>query len=154
AAVTRQEYLDDVTHNVGVVFLAQGMRCAACHDHKFDPLPTKDYYRLQAVFAPVQFAERTAPFLVTENTAGFDESKAVVERRLAATREEIGRYQKKSEEAIAAYLKERGVAKLADLPEKDRPHRQRYGLSKLELSLVRIAEKRALYYERELIRYE
>jgi hypothetical protein len=154
AAVTRQHYLDDVTHNTAVAFLGQGLRCAACHDHKFDPLPTKDYYRIQAVFAPVQFAERDAPFLKGENTAGFAESKAVVEQRLKATRAEIARIQKKSEDAITAFLKERGVAKLADLPEKDRPHRQRYGLSKLELSLVRIAEKRALYYERELIRYE
>ncbi len=58
AAVTRQQWLDDVTHQVGVVFLGQALRCARCHDHKFDPVPTKDYYRMQAVFAPVQFAER------------------------------------------------------------------------------------------------
>ncbi len=67
-AVTRQQWLDDVTNAVGVTFLASGMSCCKCHDHKFDPLPTRDYYRLQAVFAPVQFADRPAPFLPVENT--------------------------------------------------------------------------------------
>ena len=51
AAETRQAWLDDVTHTTAATFLGLTMECARCHDHKFDPLPTKDYYRLQAVFA-------------------------------------------------------------------------------------------------------
>ena len=51
AAVTRQLWLDDVTNSVGVTFLAQQLRCAKCHDHKFDPVPTRDYYAMQALFA-------------------------------------------------------------------------------------------------------
>ncbi|MDH3585167.1 MAG: DUF1549 and DUF1553 domain-containing protein, partial [Phycisphaerae bacterium] len=70
AAVTRQQFLDDVTNNVGEVFLGQALRCASCHDHKFDPIPTRDYYRMQAIFAPIKFAEPKAPFLSTENTRG------------------------------------------------------------------------------------
>ncbi len=72
AAVTRQQFLDDVTDSVGRTFLAMGMSCFKCHDHKFDPLPTKDYYRFQAVFAPIKFAERPTPWLKRENTAGID----------------------------------------------------------------------------------
>lgn len=79
AAVTRQQYLDDVTNAVGETFLAQGMSCCRCHDHKFDPVPTRDYYRLQAVFAPVQFADRDAAFLAEENTAGLEEGRGRVE---------------------------------------------------------------------------
>jgi hypothetical protein len=82
AAVTRQHFLDDVTHSVGTAFLGLTMRCARCHDHKFDPLPTRDYYRLQAVFAPVQFADRDLPFQPYENTSGFAEGKARNERLL------------------------------------------------------------------------
>src|SRR4029450_8214782 len=78
AAITRQQYLDDVTNHVGVSLIGQGLRCAACHDHKFDPLPTRDYYRIQAVFSPVQFVERPVPFLASENVSGFDAAKAVV----------------------------------------------------------------------------
>src|SRR5439155_941670 len=82
AAITRQQYLDDVTNHVGVSLLGQGLRCAACHDHKFDPVPTRDYYRMQAIFAPVQFAERPATFLPTENVSGFESARALVEKRL------------------------------------------------------------------------
>ena len=63
AAVTRQQYLDDVTNAIGETFLGQVLRCAKCHDHKFDPIPTRDYYRIMAAFAPVQLAEREVPFL-------------------------------------------------------------------------------------------
>ena len=40
AAIVRQQFLDDVVNHVGEVFLAQPLRCAKCHDHKFDPIPT------------------------------------------------------------------------------------------------------------------
>ena len=72
ARVTRQHFLDDVTNSVGQVFLGHVLRCARCHDHKFDPIPTRDYYALQAVFANTQFAEVDAAFLPTENTTGFE----------------------------------------------------------------------------------
>jgi hypothetical protein len=82
AALTRQQYLDDVTGNVGDAFLATSLACCRCHDHKFDPLPTRDYYRMQAVFAPVQFADREAPFLPVENTFGIEEGRARAEKLL------------------------------------------------------------------------
>ena len=63
ARVTRQFFLDDVTNSVGQVFLGHVLRCARCHDHKFDPVPTRDYYSIQAVFAETRFAEVDAPFL-------------------------------------------------------------------------------------------
>ena len=62
ARVTRQFFLDDVTDSVGQVFLGHALQCARCHDHKFDPIPTRDYYSMQAVFANTQFAEVNAAF--------------------------------------------------------------------------------------------
>ncbi|MGE3806274.1 MAG: PSD1 and planctomycete cytochrome C domain-containing protein [Gemmataceae bacterium] len=82
AAVTRQLFLDDVTHSVGVTFLGQGLTCARCHDHKFDPVPTRDYYRIQAVFASTQFVDRPAPFQPWENTSYFDDVKADAKQHL------------------------------------------------------------------------
>jgi mono/diheme cytochrome c family protein/cytochrome c553 len=38
-------------------FLGLTVACAQCHDHKFDPIPTKDYYSLQGVFASTQMNE-------------------------------------------------------------------------------------------------
>ncbi len=81
AKIARQRFLDDVTNAVGETFLAQSLQCARCHDHKFDPIPTRDYYSLQAVFATTQLTERPAAFLPVENTAGFDEEKYLAQRR-------------------------------------------------------------------------
>ncbi|MFN0172370.1 MAG: DUF1549 domain-containing protein, partial [Bryobacteraceae bacterium] len=47
----RQELLNDITDTVGATFLGLTYACARCHDHKFDPILQKDYYRLQAFFA-------------------------------------------------------------------------------------------------------
>ena len=81
AAVTRQFFLDDVTDSVGQVFLGHALQCARCHDHKFDPLPTRDYYSMQAVFANTQFAEVNAAFQSGENTDGFETHKKYHELR-------------------------------------------------------------------------
>jgi len=81
AKVARQRFLDDVTNSVGETFLAQSLQCARCHDHKFDPVPTRDYYAIQATFATTQLAERPAAFLPSENTAGFEEKTYLEPRR-------------------------------------------------------------------------
>jgi len=49
----RQDILDDITENTGLVFLGLTVGCARCHDHKFDPITQVDYYRLQACFAAI-----------------------------------------------------------------------------------------------------
>jgi cytochrome c553 len=48
--MTRMEELDDIVSTTSNAFLAQTVACARCHNHKFDPIPQKDYYRMQAVF--------------------------------------------------------------------------------------------------------
>jgi len=80
--IARQRFLDDVVNSVGETFLAHSLQCARCHDHKFDPVPTRDYYAIQAVFATTQLTERAATFLPTENTAGFAE-RAYLEKARA-----------------------------------------------------------------------
>ena len=53
-AAEREQYrydeLDDMVSTVGSGLLGLTTGCARCHDHKFDPIPTRDYYRLAAVF--------------------------------------------------------------------------------------------------------
>jgi len=46
----RQNDMTEITGTVGSVVMGLTMACARCHDHKFDPIPTTDYYRLQAIF--------------------------------------------------------------------------------------------------------
>jgi hypothetical protein len=49
---------DDMVANTVSTFLSLTAHCGRCHDHKFDPIPQKDYYRLQAVFAGVERGNR------------------------------------------------------------------------------------------------
>lgn len=93
AKVARQRFLDDITNSVGETFLAQSLQCARCHDHKFDPIPTRDYYSIQAVFATTQLTERDAEFMSHENKSGFEERSYLESRRIEhlATLEELDR---------------------------------------------------------------
>jgi hypothetical protein len=54
---TRLDELDDVVSTTSLAMLGMTVGCARCHDHKFDPIPTEDYYRIQAVFFPARPAE-------------------------------------------------------------------------------------------------
>ncbi len=57
-AKTRLIDRDDMLASTMSTFVSQTVHCARCHDHKFDPIPTRDYYRLQAVFAGVDRGDR------------------------------------------------------------------------------------------------
>jgi hypothetical protein len=46
----RYEALDSIVSTTGQVFLGMSLGCVRCHDHKRDPIPHKDYYRLLAFF--------------------------------------------------------------------------------------------------------
>ncbi len=50
----RQAYLDEVTGVTASVFLGLTLECARCHDHKYDEIPARDYYRFQAFFNAIQ----------------------------------------------------------------------------------------------------
>ena len=50
----RYDQLDDVLGTTAATFLGLTLRCARCHDHKFEPLKQTEYYRMLAVFEPLK----------------------------------------------------------------------------------------------------
>lgn len=54
----RQDALDEIIKGVGGAFMGLTVSCAKCHDHKFDPITQLDYYRMQAIFAGVDYESR------------------------------------------------------------------------------------------------
>ena len=58
-AMVREAELEDMVGTIGQTFLGVTLNCARCHNHKFDPIPTRDYYRVKAVFQGVRHGERS-----------------------------------------------------------------------------------------------
>ncbi|MBL8295087.1 MAG: DUF1549 domain-containing protein, partial [Bryobacterales bacterium] len=50
----RDSYLTEVVSTIGSAFLGVTVGCAKCHDHKYDEIPQKDFYRMKAFFASLQ----------------------------------------------------------------------------------------------------
>ncbi len=77
----RQEFMVEVTGAVSTTFLGLTVGCARCHDHKIDPIPQDDYYRLQAFFE----ATEPATLLMASSTEQrhWREQSAKVQKTLA-----------------------------------------------------------------------
>src|SRR5262245_20355268 len=95
--------LDDILSTTGQVFLGLTVQCARCHDHKIDPFPQKDYYRLLAFVHNVQrYSPRTS--LRSLGTPADREKQkeeiAAYEKKLAAINAEM----KEIETALVPHL--------------------------------------------------
>jgi hypothetical protein len=65
----RLNTLSDITDVTSSVFLGLTLACARCHDHKFEPLAQRDYYKLLAFFTPAAFKRDTSVPTDAERTA-------------------------------------------------------------------------------------
>jgi mono/diheme cytochrome c family protein len=153
AAVTRQLFLDDITHHTVTAFLGLTMGCAKCHDHKFDPLPTRDYYRLQAVFASTEFAKAPLPFQPWENRAGFDEGLVRIREMISRTKAKLDA---QNERIRQAELKKYKVQTVQELPEGALADalKKREDLPPEDLARASAYNKRLEIYNHALERYQ
>ncbi|HEY3840132.1 MAG TPA: DUF1549 domain-containing protein [Bryobacteraceae bacterium] len=153
AAVTRQEWLDDVTHSTSATFLGVTMECARCHDHKFDPLPTRDYYRVQAVFATTEFADRPAPFLPGEIKPDFPQGRQLMADLQKRVDAKIAKF---SQLTLTRLAKQMGLSGPEAIPEaraKEASKRQEL-LTPEEFERYKIFNKSKELYARAASRYE
>ena len=83
--------IEDAIDTTGRAFLGLTLRCARCHDHKFDPVTTAEYYSLYGVFASTKFAYTGSEELASKGYSreGFvplapaDDAMEVYRRRVA-----------------------------------------------------------------------
>ena len=87
------DIIDEQIDTVGRTFMGLTLGCARCHDHKFDPIPTDDYYALAGIFKSTRTMEHFIKFarwyehpLLTEETRRRNED---IERRLVELEAEI-----------------------------------------------------------------
>ncbi len=71
---TRMDDLDDLVATTSNAFLGLTVGCARCHNHKFDPIAQKDYYRMQAVFFSTKATEY--PLVNEEEVKRFNAEQA------------------------------------------------------------------------------
>jgi hypothetical protein len=86
--LNRVERLTDAVDTTSTVFLGLTVGCARCHDHKFDPIPQRDFYRMQAIFAP---AVNDRVFLEYNSARFYDIAENTRQFRLRQTGDQIAR---------------------------------------------------------------
>lgn len=73
----RYDELDDMAATVGTSFLGLTVGCARCHDHKYDPIPAKDYYRFLSTFTTTVRTDME----VDLDPAGYQKQKEEFDRK-------------------------------------------------------------------------
>ena len=109
-ALSRNEVLTERTDIIGTAFLGLTVGCARCHDHKLEPIPQKDYYRLQAYLAATDehdivlaaADEQQAWEAKTKRIEGRDQAAA--ERRPSRRRRRAGEARREQIEALEDQL--------------------------------------------------
>ena len=103
----RRDVLIDVVDTTGATYLGITLGCARCHDHKYDPIPTRDYYRMEAFFAPLNFGPKPLNFTQYE-----------------APRQQPQWWKRKAEawDRLLAQRKKAGETFKAGLREREAPH--------------------------------
>jgi hypothetical protein len=96
--VKRQSELSEITGTVGSVFLGLTIGCARCHDHKYDAIPTTDYYRLQSFFAASELED--VPIASESERAAFKAAEKDVAARTAPLRKQLAELEAPYREAI------------------------------------------------------
>ena len=87
AAYNRNEVLVEMTNVIGSGLLGITLGCARCHDHKFDPIRQKDYYRMQAFFATT--FHRDIPLSSAEQQAEWKKKTDAIEAELKPLRAQL-----------------------------------------------------------------
>jgi len=119
--LARYDGLDDIVATTGQVFLGLTVDCARCHNHKIDPIPQKDYYRLLSFFQNVQHFRNGGP---TDEVPLF-----ASDSEKAAHEQEMRDCQKKRDELQAALTQTENLFRFDQMPDVT-PRKVRAGVTR------------------------
>ena len=135
-AVDRLESLDDLVTTTSLAFMGVTVGCARCHDHKFDPIPQKDYYRIQAVFFPTDKLQHP---LAPDDVVALHDAET---ERLDAQIEALEDWKTELAAPYHQQIVDREIAKLPEYlqiawrtPEEERTEGQRLNVTQIEDTL-------------------
>ncbi|MCH2101998.1 MAG: PSD1 and planctomycete cytochrome C domain-containing protein [Planctomycetes bacterium] len=125
----RYDELDDIVATMGSSMLGVTLGCARCHDHKFDPIPTKDYYAILGAFKNTRRVKQ--PMLPADELSEYRDAKAKYDEEIRATQHPLEEWKKRTRAAIVERrlnkldLTEEQIRSL--LAEKDPALSEKYG---------------------------
>lgn len=97
----RMEFVDEQIDTMGRTFLGMTLGCARCHDHKFDPIPTADYYALAGIFQSTESmgvgsaASGVSSVATVNLESGNPQELEELSKQLTATKKSIALLKKK-----------------------------------------------------------
>ncbi len=92
------DILDDMVSTTSSVFMGLTVGCARCHDHKYDPIPTKDYYRMVAIFSASERTEK--PLVSAEEMARHKELNKAVDEKQRPYKQQLAALEKPLRERL------------------------------------------------------
>src|SRR5262249_6859282 len=110
--------LDDMAVTTASAFLGLTLGCARCHDHKYDAIPTRDYYRLQCAFSTTTRQE--AQLVSRAEAAAYRKEGTRWSERLKEVSEPLKSWLSEQKKPLEPALRK---AKIAALPTSDESKR-------------------------------
>lgn len=148
----RLDALDDLVSTTTLTFLGMTVSCARCHDHKFDPIPQKDYYRIQSVFFSTRAIEH--PLAPAHEVEANQKERERIDALIKPLRARKAEIEKPYHDQIVA----REVAKLPEYmqlawrtPPGERTEGQRLNVIQIEDTL-KLGSLRKLVQEEHVVR--
>ncbi|HYF33917.1 MAG TPA: DUF1549 domain-containing protein, partial [Prosthecobacter sp.] len=118
----RMDIVDEQLDTIGKTFIGMTIGCARCHDHKFDPISTRDYYALAGILRSTKtlknYTDNVAHWIDTPLPLDGDNETRLQahEKEVAALTSKIAELKDQLRDAGGAELRNRKSIKLADLP--------------------------------------
>ncbi len=95
--------IEDTLNNLGKTFLGLSIGCARCHDHKFDPIPTADYYALYGIFSSTIYPHAGAEHKPYRQDFVYRVGDREANETLAVFRNELNKLRKQERAAFERY---------------------------------------------------
>ena len=95
--------IEDTLNNIGKTFLGLTIGCARCHDHKFDPIPTADYYALYGIFNSSVYPHAGAEHQPYRKDFAYRVGQKQADEILKPFRERLAGWDKKERDKFAEY---------------------------------------------------
>jgi hypothetical protein len=132
----RQDALDDIVATTTLSFMGMTVSCARCHSHKFDPIPQKDYYRIQSVFFSTRGIDH--PLVPAHDVEAHKAETARIEQEQRPLRQE----KRELEAPCLKQLVDREIARLPEYlqiawntPREQRTEGQKLNVAQIEKTL-------------------